>query len=105
MRALDQLELVNLRRKRAGALAFALFREIDDLLPDDIRRDVYDRMARVLHENGAHVMTDKDRAELGLEPRDFEGWTPSERVQEETRRHEATMALANLIITKQAVNL
>ena len=55
--------------------------EIRDILPNDVLHDVHDRLFDVLYENGADLLTDKDREALGLEARDAKGWTASERVQ------------------------
>lgn len=88
--------MLDLRRKRAEALAAALMQEIDDVLGDYDRGPVYDRLRHVLYMNGAAWTTDEDRAAHGLEPRDELGWTPSERVKHEQQRIEMLYSIAAL---------
>ena len=64
------------------------------MIDPDVRRDVSDRLYSVLYANGASLITDEDRAEIGLEPRDELGWTPSERVRAEQVRIETMQLMA-----------
>lgn len=83
------IDCPNLRRIRAEQLAAGLMAEISDLdLPGNTRGEIYDRILWVLMKNGAHIWTDRDREEAGLEPRDSQGWTPSEKIQREKERIE-----------------
>ena len=77
---LNILDLPDLRRQRATQLTAALMQELDDIIPDDQRRETYDRLMGLFYENGAALLTDQDREWLGLERRDALGWTPSERL-------------------------
>lgn len=94
----DIYMMENRRLRRAQFLFAAVFAEIQDVLrsydpiKDDLDGELYDRLLHVFMENGAYIMTDKDRAEMGLEPFDKKGWTPSEKVAEKRRREEAMLA-------------
>lgn len=102
MKAIDQFERTDFRRRRAEYLTAAIMDELKDILQpysdDRLLDHVYERLCRVLYENGAHIMTDRDRAEAGLEPRDDLGWTPSERVAYEKARREAMLMHINRLI-------
>ena len=89
-----QIERSDFRRHRAAAFTAAVMREIEDIIPDDVRRDVFYRLDDLFYKNGASIMTDEDRAKEGLEPRDAKGWTPSERVDYERRKMEAMQMMA-----------
>lgn len=94
-----RIDLVDLRRRRAEAFTAAVMREIGDIIPDDVRREVFYRLNDLFHENGASIMTDEDRAKEGLEPRDAKGLTPSERVRDEQLMQQAMlMTLTPMII-------
>src|SRR5690554_1087736 len=98
----DSISLVpniNFRRRRAEALTAALMCEIDDVLPEYDREAVRARMLKVLHDNGAAWVTDEDRRAMGLEPRDGEGWTPSERVAARQRELQILMMQVEPIIS------
>lgn len=98
MKAVDQLEQIDLRRRRADYFTAAVFEEIKDLIPDDEKPNVHQRLLRLFHENGACIMTDEDRAKEGLEPRDAKGWTPSERIQQKQMKAQALYALQNIVV-------
>lgn len=66
------------RLLKAKQLASALMQAIDDLVED--KSEVYWRLVKALADNGAAFTTDEERATMGLEPRDGDGWTASERV-------------------------
>jgi hypothetical protein len=79
-------------------LASAIFREIQDIIPAEIDREVYGRIQDALYRNGVLLTTDDERAKLGLEPRDSQGWTYSERVQAKDRYIEAMASLQMTIV-------
>lgn len=89
-----QIERNDFRRYRADAFTSAVMREIEDIIPDDVRRDVFYRLNDLFYQNGASIMTDEDRAKEGLEPRDAMGWTPSERVRYERDKLEVMQKMA-----------
>jgi hypothetical protein len=73
---------IDLRRMRADQLAHAIFRKVQPRLhgedEDRIDRDVFYAILEVLYEAGVEVITDWQRAELGLPPRGPDGWTDDE---------------------------
>ena len=91
--ATEEAMRMNLRRRRAQELMWTIMHELDDVLPYELHRDVCDRLQWTLVQNGAYIMTDADRADAGLEPRDDKGWTFSERVQEKLNRQQAMLAM------------
>lgn len=105
MKAIKELERVNLRRKRAQSFAAALMDELKNTLPPETElSDVYYRLLEILEKNGACWTTDEERAAFGFEPRDDLGWTPSERVADEKRRLAAMqIAAAAVVIPKTQV--
>lgn len=102
MKATDQIQRYDRRRARAVALTAALMLELDDVLGEYDKRAVYERLLKVLYDNGAAWTTDEERAALGLEPRDELGWTPSERVANEQHRIEAMQLMAAGIVIPPA---
>ena len=84
------LDVSNKRLLRAKQLAAEIIREIEDVSdPKTNLSAVYNSLLDVLYANGASWITDQDRAEMGLEPRDDKGWTPSERIKLEQDRSNA----------------
>lgn len=92
------IEMSDLRRYRAQHFAAAIMREIQDVVSDADYAAIHDRLLHVLHQNGAEIMTDQTRAEMGLEPRDNLGWTPSERVRHEQEKQRLMLCMAPLFI-------
>lgn len=95
----------NLRRMRAEALTAALMDElrpvlyeIDRFPPHNWSREIFRAILDTLVRNGAHVLTDRDRKEMGLEARDHHGWTVSERVAQENKRLENMLVMQRIII-------
>jgi hypothetical protein len=98
------MKLPNLRQRRADRIAHELLAEIRHLnLEDRDWRLVRETLQDVLERNGAHIMTDADRAEMGLEPRDNEGWTPSERVKLEIEHRDAMMTMASIMVPRDVL--
>jgi hypothetical protein len=98
--AMEESTLIDLRRRRMDQLLYAIMREITHDIPPEFHRFLHHSLETVLHENGAHIMTDQDRADFGLEPRDGLGWTPSERVKLEHEKIAAMYQMQNIIVTK-----
>ena len=93
MKAIDLIERADLRQKRATMLASAVFREIDEYLRDDIRRnDVFDKLMDIFTQQGVEVLTDYDRQTCGLPPRGPDGWTAEELIALEENRLAALLA-------------
>lgn len=90
--ALDRL---NKRHLRAQPFAAEIMRILDDALdrsPEHesaFRRLFFNELIDSLVRNGACWTTEEERKALGFEPRDQEGWTLSERMEEKRRMHEA----------------
>ncbi len=66
------------RGRRADALAHAVMQEIGGMLQSDMKRDAHRAIVDMLWRIGADVITDAERAEIGLETRDNMGWTARE---------------------------
>jgi hypothetical protein len=95
--ATAQIEMQDIRARRARSLAHEVFREIEDLLPQEVSREALHRLMLVFTANGASLLTDQDRAEMGLEPRDGLGWTPSERIRFHDEKISAMHALSRIV--------
>jgi len=93
--------IIDLRRRRMHQLLGAIMVEVMETIPSDFHGELHDALAKVLHEKGAHIMTDQDRAELGLEARDILGWTPSERVRAEAERRDIMLQMMNIAAAKE----
>ena len=87
----------DLRYHRAQQLTAAVFRELQDDIPQEKHRDIHDKLLKLFHDNGWSIMTDEDRRESGLEPRDNHGWTPSERVRDEQRLNAAMLEMSSIL--------
>ena len=83
----------NYRRERASAFAAVIMMEIRDVVPNADLDAIHDRLFHVLFKNGAAWTTDEERAAIGFEPRDAEGWTPSDRIADGQRRAELLRSL------------
>ncbi len=89
----------NLRFNRTMSIVPAMMNIIRPRLRDDVElRDVYDDLIRLLNEAGAEIITDHDRREAGLQPRDDYGWTPDELIALERRRLEIMTRPLNFVI-------
>ncbi len=69
---------IDKRKRRADALASAVIQEIGGMLQPDMKRDAMRAIVDLLWRIGADVITDAERAEIGLPPRDNMGWTSEE---------------------------
>lgn len=78
MRVSDSMHHINVRRRRADALAVAAFRKIEQFIDYDKHRDVMEALIELFCHTGIQVLTDTERAEAGLPPRGPEGWTAQE---------------------------
>jgi hypothetical protein len=96
--ATSEAIMIDLRRRRMQQLVGAIMEEVGRTIPSDFQGDLHDALAKVFHDNGAYIMTDQDRAEFGLEPRDYLGWTPSERVKAEADRRNIMLQMMNVSI-------
>lgn len=73
---------IDQRLARARSLTAHIMHHISKHLPEyhefDVRRRVSNEILALLHSVGVEVLTDFDRAELGLSVRGSEGWTIEE---------------------------
>lgn len=69
---------VDLRRRRAEALASAVLQKINGFLAEEDRKDTYCALMELFLGSGVEVLTDEDRRQAGLPSRDDYGWTPQE---------------------------
>jgi hypothetical protein len=80
----------DLRRRRAHSLAAAVLKELRGHLDDyEVERAVAHAMERVFSQEGVEVLTDYDRAQIGLPPRSGDGWSVDEIIALERMRLEA----------------
>lgn len=91
-------ERVDLRRRNADMIAHAFWREIRDMIPDEAYEQVRDAIFDAAYRNAMTIITEAERAALGLEPRDGMGWTPSERIQAQQTEHQFLMMAMQHII-------
>lgn len=101
MKAIEQLERMDLRRHRAMSFTAMLTEEIRHILPRESLREVHEHILDLMYRNGVAWTTDEDRAKMGLEPRDDLGWTPSERIKDENLRREAMFNIMALPIKSE----
>lgn len=80
MSKVDAFARMDLRRRRAETLAHAALRKLDLLLENDSRSQeaAFYALLELFMDNGCEVLTDLDRQQIGLSPRDREGWTADE---------------------------
>jgi hypothetical protein len=97
----SEVVMINLRRRRMEVLVGAIMEEMRHAIPSEFLEDVHHALADVLFKNGAYIMTDADRSEFGLEPRDELGWTVSERVQAKRNMDITRLQMMDFIIAKQ----
>lgn len=87
MNATEKMLQINKRRMRAQMMAAELYRVIEPHLDRDAdRRTVHDGLMELIFSDGWEVITDAQRAEAGLPPRNEEGWTAEELVALEQHR-------------------
>lgn len=88
------IERRNLRQRRAAMLTAAVLQKIMPFLDESQHRvlsDTHDALLGLFMEKGVEVLTDFDRAEIGLSPRTEDGWTPDEILALERVRLEIMM--------------
>jgi hypothetical protein len=81
----------DMRRLRAQQLVAAVMHVASKYVESDegdSRRELYYELFALLHENGVEILTDADRAEMGLPPRGPDGWTVEELIAREKWRIE-----------------
>ena len=88
------MELLDRRRRELDILAHCIWREVERFVPDEYSRDAFNAIYGAFVRNGALITTDAERERFGLESRDNQGWTFSERVKEDMLRTEAMQMLA-----------
>ena len=93
----DQM-IFDLRRRSADAISHALFDEIKHLLPSDIQSDVARELWEAIYRNGTMIISDKESQALGLERKDQQGWTSSERVQMQLDKIALMTQMVSLVV-------
>ncbi len=83
MKASDRIAPRNMRLDRANQLVAIISDMAEDVLkrtdhPADFSRTLHTRLLDYLHDEGAEIITDRDRDAAGLAPRGLEGWTAEE---------------------------
>ena len=98
-KALDELQRINLRQRRAYGLAHEIMAKVMKASPHlhyhasgAEQCAVHDAILETLMGVGAEIVTDHDRSEAGLPPRGADGWTVEELIALERRRIEALYA-------------
>ena len=87
--ATEQLKRQDLRLLRARHLVAAVMQKLSpyfDEQQDSARRDAYEALIELFHNEGVDVITDMTRADAGLPPRGPDGYTMEELVALEKRR-------------------
>jgi hypothetical protein len=97
--AVERMNRLDFRRRRSSQLLGAIMQEIGNLIPRDNTQELHDRLLELFMTAGVEIITDQDRREAGLEPRDEFGTTPSELAAIELRRLELlTKPLPSMLI-------
>ncbi|MVA23182.1 hypothetical protein V6582_17780 [Agrobacterium vitis] len=68
----------NLRRHRTNQIIALFMRELEDNIAPKMHREVYYALNNALEAMGAELVTDECRRQIGLPPRDQNGWTADE---------------------------
>ncbi len=91
----------NLRYNRTMSIVRAMMDIVHPRLRDGVDlQDVHDDLIRLLNDAGAEILTDHDRREAGLQPRDGYGWTPDELIALDRHRLEImTRPLGPIIVS------
>ena len=66
------------RRSRSQQMLAAVMNELGDLIPHQNRKDAYNKLFDLFMTEGVDIITDQDRRDAGLQPRDEFGTTPGE---------------------------
>lgn len=90
MKAIDSLR-IDRRRLRIQPLLHEILQIVGKHLSDEDRRnnamrEIHNELFDKFHEQGVEIVTDYIRSDLGLPPRNSEGWTNEELVLLEQRR-------------------
>lgn len=85
--ATETMMRVDLRKHRARSLLAQFLNLVDPYLADDAQRDrLANDLGKLFYEEGVEILTDHDRAMMGLPPRGPDGWTAQELWALEKRR-------------------
>ncbi|MCF1468533.1 hypothetical protein FS764_16625 [Agrobacterium vitis] len=68
----------NIRKRRSNEITALLMRELQDFVAPKIQNEVYYTIKNTLEAMGAELVTDECRRQIGLPPRDQNGWTADE---------------------------
>jgi hypothetical protein len=105
--ATEQLRRQDMRMYRAQSLMHAVLQRIDPYLDPELgnhaRRDVYEALLKLFHDEGVDVITDAQRADAGLPPRGPDGWTIEEMMAIEKRRLDILTAPIYAAFPKEAL--
>jgi hypothetical protein len=86
MEAIDTMNRIDLRRMRAESLTAAIMRVLDAYIAPEDRKYAASALLQELNDMGVEILSDYERAEMGLPPRGPDGWTTEEiAALEETR--------------------
>lgn len=77
---------IDRRRQRADLLLSIIVQKVDRYIPREHRRDLYGELLELFRNEGVELLTDYDRQQMGLPPRDDKGWTMEEIMAYEQRR-------------------
>ena len=98
-RAIDQRMMIypDRRRLRADAMTAHIMRLIDRFIcPHDPEHNLHQRVSeelfKVFYASGVEIVTDMDRANAGLPPRNNQGWTEQELHIMEAKMTEAMLS-------------
>lgn len=80
---------IDIRRRRADVFLHHIMHCIGPHLREDANLSrIADDILRQVYDAGAEIITDSERARLGLPPRNLDGWTDAELVAMESLRLE-----------------
>ncbi len=82
---------MNVRRRRSDELVAVILDKIRPLVEHEQMKDICYALGELFEKEGWEVITDLTRQEMGLSPRDGEGWTRAEIVALEMKRLEIMM--------------
>ncbi|BCH59160.1 hypothetical protein RvVAR0630_17840 [Agrobacterium vitis] len=81
---------INIRKRRANEITALFMRELLVFIAPKIQSEAYYTINNILEAMGAELITDECRRQIGLPPRDQNGWTADELIALE---HSRLMAL------------
>ena len=92
---------IDRRYMRASQLTAMVMKLLDDHFEEhgetDHRRQAYEKLMTLFHDNGFDVVTDGDRERAGVAPRDALGWTALERADYERATLDAMLTPAVIL--------